>query len=111
MDLHPDIAMRATIIDVTNPFESAPEALDEARAEKLSKHAPLATWLEEEKGLATTVYAFVVSSLGSWDLQNSATLRDLHIGHRYAKLFKKLSAVDAVKGSHSIWVARSSFPG
>ena len=57
---------------------------------------PLATWLEKERDLSTTIYAFVIGSLGTWDPQNSTALRNLHIGYKYTKLFKKLCVINAI---------------
>ena len=88
-DLHPDIVVMnrsertAVIVDVTIPFESSQAALDTARAEKLRKYRPLADWMQSSLGLKTSVSAFVVGLLGSWDSNNCSTLRTLGIGKRY----------------------------
>jgi hypothetical protein len=115
-DLRPDVVVlnqsqnTATIVDVTIPFETDESAFEEARNEKLRKYQPLRTWLEEEHGYQnTSIHAFVVGALGSWDSNNEDILRLLNIGRNYSTLFRKLCTSDAVRGSANIW--RSSRAG
>ncbi len=63
--------------------------------------------MEKQREYSTvTIHTFVMGSLGSWDPDNADCLRDLKIGANYSKLFKKLCAIDSIKGSHAIWKAR-----
>jgi len=57
-----------------------------------------------EKGYQeVTVDAFVVGSLGSWDLANEEVLKRLQVNTSYAKLFRKLCCISAIQGSFNIW--------
>ncbi len=110
-NLRPDIVIQTTretvVVDVTVPYKSCGDAFGKARAEKTQKYAGLKRWMEgQPQYRAVSVHAFVVGSLGSWDPDNSDTLRALRVGQNYAKLFRKLCVADAIKGSHVIWRAR-----
>lgn len=106
--LRPDIVCideskkRILICDVTVPFEAA---FERARNEKLRKYSELVEWCE-------TVYdtvqfgSFVVGSLGAYDSDNEATLDILGVARKYRVLFRRLCTLDALQGSHAIWIAR-----
>lgn len=114
-DLRPDLVVineekrRAVIVDVTIPIESNELSFDNARNEKLTKYAPITEWFKN-RNYEVSLHAFIVGSLGSWDPENAAALRDLRIGRNYSHLFKKLCVVDALKGSHCIWLSKSKNP-
>ena len=78
-------------------------AFDKARGEKKAKYQPIADWLKENGHPDVTIDAFIVDSLGSWDTGNEDIMKRLRIGTKYAGLFRKLCAVDAIKGSLTIW--------
>ena len=109
-DLRPDVVVlnrsenTATIVDATIPFETDKTAFMEARNEKLRKCQPLKDWLKKERGYQTTsIHAFIVGAMGSWDPPNDDTLKLLKIVSNYSKLFRKLCTTDAIKGSAFIW--------
>ena len=114
-NLRPDLVVRdqetrqTVVVDVTIPYEASDEAFSKARAEKLQKYEGLRRWMENQTEYSTTtVYPFVVGSLGGWDNNNTAALRALGIARNYSVLFSKLCCTDAIKGSLAIWKARSS---
>ena len=49
---------------------------------------------------------FVIGALGSWDPDNDAVPKKLGIGTNYAKMFRKLCCMEAIKGSYAIWRAK-----
>ena len=107
-DLRPDIVLwhpdgKVTIADVTIPYEGDINSFEKARNEKKEKYQPIADWLKDHGHPDVTIDAFIVGSLGSWDTENEDLLRRLRIGTKYAGLFRKLCAVDAIKGSLAIW--------
>ena len=112
-NLRPDILLRdsstkeAVVVDVTVPYESRPDALQKARAEKEQKYEGLRAWMSTQDDYTTiSVHAFVVGALGSWDPANQDCLRALGIRAGYTKLFRKLCSMEAIKGSHTIWRSR-----
>ena len=111
--LRPDLVAKTdtsiTIVDVTIPIESDPEAFIEARQEKIDKYSDLIQWAKT-KYARVNFGVLVVGSLGSWDPENEETLKILGIGHKYAVLFRKLCCSDAIDGSLRIWKARSQPP-
>lgn len=110
--LKPDLVVLSgdtgVIVDVTVPFESGPQAFAEARRAKEIKYASLIGLLRTAHPALhnVEVHGFVVGALGSWDTGNEAVLGLLGFGQRYAHLFRSLCAMDAIRGSHSIWQAR-----
>ena len=107
-DLRPDMVVwhpdgRITIVDVTIPYEGEEGAFMKARQEKKTKYQPIADWLVTKGHPDVLIDAFVVGSLGSWDPENEDVMKRLRIGSKYAILFRKLCAVDAIKGSLAIW--------
>ena len=107
-DLRPDLVLwhkdqKVTIIDVTVPYESDEKAFEKARNEKKTKYQPVADWLRNNGHEDVVIDAFIIGALGSWDTNNEPVLKRLHIGPKYANLFRKLCSVDAIKGSLTIW--------
>ena len=104
--LRPDIAIirgsEICIVDVIIPFENTPNSFVSARSEKRLKYADLVSWAQS-KFDKVSFGVFIVGSLGSWDPDNQFVLRMLRIGANYAKLFKRLCCIDALKGSLEIW--------
>ena len=94
---------KVSIVDVIVPYEGDDNAFEKARGEKKAKYRPIADWLMANGHTDVEVEAFIVSSLGSWDLENEAIIKRLKIGPKHARLFRKLSTVDAIKGSLAIW--------
>lgn len=93
----------AHIVDVTVPFEDGWGALHQARDAKLHKYQPIADILTAA-GLATTVEAFVVGSLGAWFPNNVRALRALKISRRYGQTMAKLCVSDTIKWSRDIYI-------
>jgi len=79
-----------------------------SRAEKEQKYSQLKDWMTDNQYNNVTVHALVVGSLGTWDPNNTRTLRSLKIGTNYSKLFSVLCCIDAIKGSHAIWQCRNN---
>jgi hypothetical protein len=101
--LRPDIVIlneeqkKAFLIDVTRPCER-PENMEATRRRIQDKYACL-----ESKGYQTSLDAFVVGSLGTWDPENDHLFSTLGIGQKYGALFKKLCCRDAITGSYEVW--------
>ncbi len=113
-NLRPDIVVHdrssgeAVVVDVSCPYESAPDAFSKSRSKKEQKYAGLKTWmLAQPQYKKVSVHAFIVGALGSWDEENTEGLRALGVRRNYTPLFSKLCCVDAIKGSLDIWKARS----
>jgi hypothetical protein len=72
-NLRPDLVIvknnKATIIDITIPFENRLEALTTARQQKVNKYAALARTLNTRYH-EVKVDAIVLGSLGTWDPEN-----------------------------------------
>lgn len=101
-----DSTKKVHIVDVTVPFEGE-EAFQEARVAKEEKYHHLIALFKNKGYHEVEVDAFIVGSLGSWDVANEPVLKKLAIGRNYAKLFRKLCCTEAIKGSFTIWKARS----
>ena len=74
--MRPDVILneeqkKAYLVHVTCPYEFA-ENLAAARVRKLDKYADVKRKLEE-KGYKTTLDAFVVGTLGTWNPKNDVT--------------------------------------
>ena len=95
---------KAIVVDVTVPLEVHVDSLQDARERKEGKLQTQRAVLENQ-GFDVSCGAFVVGSLGSWDPKNADVLGALHIGRRYAVLFRKLCCSDAISGSYDIWRA------
>ena len=95
---------KAYLVDVTCPCETVGN-LAAARERKLDKYAEVKGKLEE-KGYQTTLDAFVVGTLGTWNPKNDPLLTTLGIGRKYGTLFRKLCCRDAIAGSYEVWVSR-----
>ncbi|KAL5509854.1 hypothetical protein EMCRGX_G005293 [Ephydatia muelleri] len=91
-----------TIVEVSCPFESSPNALEDAAKAKLAKYEPLKQHLLQQHQ-HVHIYPFIVGSLGSWYPENDRVLSALRIGHRYAALMRRLCVVSAIAGSQNIW--------
>ena len=110
--LRPDLVIwhkeekAVSIVDVTIPFEGTEDAFEKVRDEKVSKYQPLIEWLKTKGYDNVFLQAFVLGSLGSWDNDNETVLKKLNIGPKYASVFRKLCAVDSIKGSLTIWKAK-----
>ena len=92
------------MVEVSMPFEGSPQALAEAWDTKITKYRPLCDALSQ-RFKTVTFLPFIVGSLGSWFPPNYSTLRQLHIGHHYANLMRKLCVASAIEGSQAIWYA------
>lgn len=109
--LRPDLVVKnnntssITIVDVTIPMETGPEAFEKARSEKTQKYAALVQWART-KYQSVNFGVFIIGSLGSWDIKNEETLKMLGIGYKYSLLFRKLCCSDAIEGSLQIWKTR-----
>ena len=90
----------ACLVDVTCPCETV-RNLAVARERKLDKHTEVREKLKE-KGYQTTLDAFVVGMLGTWDPKNDPLLTTLGIGRKYGTLFRKLCRHDAISGSYEV---------
>ena len=113
--LRPDIVVRddtdktVTIVDVAVPFENRRVAFTSKREEKLNKYAPLAQQLRQQ-GYRVNVEAFLVGSLGAWDIQNQRTLDLLQISPRYAGMMQQFMVSDTIRYSRDIYVEHLKRP-
>jgi hypothetical protein len=105
-NLKPDLVIvknnKATIIDITVPFENRMDALNQARLLKLQKYEDLARALSG-RFAEVKVDAIVLGSLGSWDPENDKVMRTM-CSKKYLKLFKKLCVSDLISYSRDIYV-------
>jgi hypothetical protein len=105
-NLRPDLVIvksnKATIIDITVPYENMMEALNQARLLKLQKYEDLARALSG-RFAEVKVDAIVLGSLGSWDPENDKVMRTM-CSKKYLKLFKTLCVSDFIKYSRDIYV-------
>jgi diphthamide synthase (EF-2-diphthine--ammonia ligase) len=92
---------KATIIDITVPFENRMDALNQARLLKLQKYEDLARALSG-RFAEVKVDAIVLGSLESWDPENKV-MRTM-CSKKYLKLFKKLCVSDLIRYSRDIYV-------
>lgn len=108
-ELRPDLVVRhepsrtVVICDVAVAFENRLIALEEARARKIAKYAPLADALQAQ-GYRVAVTALVVGALGSWDPRNDAVLRLLHVSNVYASMMRRLIVSDTIRWSRDVYV-------
>ena len=108
--LRPDVVVlnrekkKAYLVDVTCPNEQS-ENLVAARRRKIEKYQSIKDLLTEQ-GFDTTLDAFVVGTLGTWDPENDHLLSLIGIGRKYGILFKKLCCRDAISGSYEVWACR-----
>lgn len=113
--LRPDIVVRdvsnniITIVDVAVPFESRQAAFSKKREEKLQKYAPLAQQLRQQ-GFRVHVAAFLVGSLGAYDLNNQHTLDLLQVNKSYAGMMRRLMVSDTIRWSRDIYVEHLKRP-
>jgi hypothetical protein len=111
LDLRPDVLVinsslrLAIMVDVAVPFAS-PASFSEVRKGKIEKYTPLARWLEQEKELRSSVHAFLVGSLGSWDPDNKGALDALKVPAESRRRLKRRCAAETLQGSNNIWRAR-----
>ncbi|KAG5900201.1 hypothetical protein JTB14_008084 [Gonioctena quinquepunctata] len=81
-NFRPDIVVinenesKITIVDVSIPFENEPQALYRARQAKLEKYNGIAEELRAQ-GYETSVDAFIVGALGTWDPENEEVLKEV----------------------------------
>ena len=111
-NIRPDIVAidetnkRATIIDVTTPFENNYAAFIEARQEKIRKYEPVVRHFEQLGFDSSNIYlnAFIVGALGGWDPNNELVLSQLGIGAHYRVLMRRLMVSDCIRWSRDIYV-------
>ena len=109
-ELRPDVVIlnredkKAYLVDVTCPNEQS-ENLVAARHRKLEKYQSIKDQITEQ-GFDTTLDAFVVGTLGTWDPFHDRLLSLIGIGQKYGILFKKLCCRDAISGSYEVWACR-----
>ena len=105
-NLRPDLILvknnKASIIDITIPFDNRMGAFEEARRAKEEKYAGLAEALHTRYS-TVEVDAIVVGSLGSWDPANDRIMKRL-CSKKYLALFRKLCVSDVVRASRDIYV-------
>ena len=112
MALRPDLVVlnreksEAFVIDVAVPFEGE-VAFQDARQAKEDKYEYLKPLLRAKGYRRVEVDGFIVGALGSWDPANEAVLRKLSVSPRYATTFRQLCCTEAIKGSFSIWKAKT----
>ncbi|XP_046662924.1 uncharacterized protein LOC124355813 [Homalodisca vitripennis] len=86
------------LVDVTVPYEGGWQSVTTVRKKKLEMNAPVARLLSAG-GYRTSVYTFVVGSLGTWDSTNRITFsrlivdsrRDSALDHRCVSKFFRWS--------------------
>lgn len=104
--LRPDLVItknqRATIIDITIPFDNRLEAFQAAREEKLNKYAPIRTALLADY-TQVDIEVVIVGALGSWDPANNRLIARL-CSRRYAKRLRQLCVSDTIRWSRDIYM-------
>jgi hypothetical protein len=94
---------RATIIDVTVPFENRTAAFNVARLEKQRKYAAAAQHLRS-RGYDVFCDAFIVGTLGGFDPRNVDTFLRLGIDRRASARLSRLVVSDTIRWSRDIYV-------
>lgn len=89
-------AKNALVIDVTLPFDTPQDLIESARSFKLMKYSTLVYELKRLGYDRVTVDAFVVKSLGSWDLSNAKVLSAVRLSRCTGKLIAKLAVSEAI---------------
>jgi len=91
------------LVDVTCPYESNENALDDAFQVKVQRYSNLARTMATGSVRSAVVRPFVVGSLGGWHPGNEQCLEDLGISRHRRKLLRQLCVADAIAGSEAIW--------
>ena len=90
---------KASIIDITIPFDNRMGAFEEARRAKEEKYAGLAETLHTRYS-TVEVDTIVVGSLGSWDPASDRIMKRL-CSKKYLALFRKLCVSDVARVSRT----------
>ena len=105
--LRPDIVHyeedKATIIDVSIPFDNGENALSKAAEAKVQKYQSTKQSLLDKGYTDVVILPFIVGALGSWYPQNEMVLNRLGISKRYRGLMHQFCCQDTIKGSQDIW--------
>ena len=105
--LRPDIVHyegdKATIIDVSIPFDNGENALSMAAEAKVQKYQSTKQALLDKGYTDVAILPFIVGALGSWYPQNEMVLNRLGISKGYRGLMRRFCCQDAIKGSRDIW--------
>jgi len=91
------------LVDVTCPFESGENALDNAFQIKVDRYSALAHEMLTGDVRSAVVRPFVVGALGGWHPGNEQCLQDLGIPRYRRKMLRELCVADAIVGSEAIW--------
>ena len=105
--LRPDIVHydgeKATIIDVSIPFDNGENALATAAEAKVQKYQSTKQALLDKGYTDVVILPFIVGALGTWYPRNELVLNRLGVAKRYRGLMRKFCCQDAIKGSRDIW--------
>ena len=94
---------KATVIDVSIPFDNDENALSTAAETKAQKYQSTKQALLDKGYTDVAILPFIVGALGSWFPQNEMVLNRLGISKRYRGLMRRFCCQDAIKGSRDIW--------
>ena len=104
--LRPDIVHyegdKATIIDVSIPFDNGENALSTAAEAKIQKYQSTKQPLLDKGYTDVVILPFIVGALGSWYPQNEMVLNRLGISKGYRGLMRRFCCQDAIKRSRDI---------
>ena len=94
---------KATIIDVSIPFDNGDDALSTAAEAEVQKYQSTKQTLLDKGYTVVAILPFIVGALGTWYPQNEVVLNRLGIPERYRGLMRRFCCQDAIKGSRDIW--------
>ncbi|XP_023215158.1 uncharacterized protein LOC111617977 [Centruroides sculpturatus] len=95
-------AKTATIVDVSIPFENGQEAFSTARQSKVEKYRSLTDHFRS-LGYDTVCDAFILGSLGGYDINNTSIIQRLGISRKYSSTMIKLMVSDTIRWSREIY--------
>ena len=105
--LRPDIVHyegdKATVIDVSIPFDNGENALSTAAETKVQKYQNTKQALLDRGFTDAVILPFIVDALGTGFPPNEIVLNRIGISKRYRGLMRRFCCQEAIKGSRDIW--------
>ena len=99
---------KATVIDVSIPFDNGENALSTAAETKVQKYQSTKQALLDKGFTDVVILPFIVGALGTWFPHNEMVLNRLGVSKRYRGLVRRFCCQDAIKGSRDIWTEHLS---
>ena len=94
---------KATVIDVSIPFDNVENALSTAAETKVQKYRSTKQALMDKGFTDVVILPFIVGAVGTWFPQNEMVLNRLGVSKRWRGLMRRFCCQDAIKGSRDIW--------